>query len=168
MDKTTKALYFLFIFSLSIHVGCTNANENILDTLQSVFVKNIINGSNDFDLKVITDKADDKRLFLKKSLPNIYTQKNETIAYKEIFIRHKKEQGFYHLGLISLTYSTSGKAKNNFTEMKNKIKSKYFANTKILTKFNLLLSDNKIIILYSETFMDKKVNHFITSAHANI
>lgn len=154
---------------LTLLIAClplatTIANEQILASIKNEFVQQITAGSNDVKVREINDTQDNKKIFLKKSLPGLYVPGNEKVAYKEIFVRLGKESGHYHLGVISLDYDDKQKARATFNKIKNNRKSKYFSNTKILTKYELLLKDKSVVVLYSETFIDPKVRSFLHKA----
>jgi len=53
-----------------------------------------------------------------KSLPGTYMSGDEMVDYKEIFIRPENVKGYYHLGLISLTFSSYVKAKDSYNRLK--------------------------------------------------
>jgi hypothetical protein len=111
---------FLLISAFLI-TTITFAGENRLESLKAEFVQKITSGKDGFE---IIDEKEDKKDFLKKSLPDFYMPGDEKLKYKEIFIRNKKETGHYHLGLISLEYKDKTKAKEFYNAVHAK-KTKY-------------------------------------------
>jgi len=162
--KHINGFNFLPFVVFILYAGLSFAGSGAtLESLQSGFVNKITAGLGKYDLNIIADKKVDKKLYLKKSLPDLYIPGNEVAEYKEIFIRPKGESGYYHLGIVSLKYSTCDGAKKIFLKIKEQAKSKYFQNSKILIKYSIMHSDSSVFILYSETFMDSKVNEYIAS-----
>ena len=156
--------YLLQMFSFLI-VACSpltamSSSTDLLETLKKEFVQQVSAGANDVKVSEITDKADDKKAFLKKSLPGLYIQGNEKVTYKEIFVRQGKQSGHFHLGMIKLEYGNKQKARAAMEKIKQGAKSSYFSNTKILTKYLLLVKDNAMLVIYSETFIDPVVRNF--------
>jgi len=162
----TKNIFYIAIILGFLTVSITAcANENIFEELKTSFVKDITNGMKKHEIKVISDEKEGKKEFLKKSLPGVYIPKNEEIKKNDIFITEEGDKGFYHLGVISLSYPTSKDAAISFNTMIDKNKFKYFQNTKILTKFKFFIKDKYIVFVYSETFIEEKVNKFILKQH---
>jgi len=162
----TKNIFYIALILGFLAVSITAcANDNILEELKISFIKDITSEMEKHKVKVISDEKEGKKEFLKKSLPGVYIPKNEEIKKNDIFITEEGDKGFYHLGVISLSYPTSKDAAISFNTMIDKNKFKYFQNTKILTKFKFFIKDKYIVFVYSETFIEEKVNKFILKQH---
>lgn len=161
----------LIFFTLSLPVSTVAladySEKSLVDEAKAKFVRHLSIDWDDYQVCEAYSKNDDKVAFLKRSLGLKDISEIKNLYWKEVFARKEGELNRLHLGIIALGYLNDKVAKKTYAFVKQKA-SDYFDNTLILTKYKILIRNNIVVFLYSETFIDEKIEVFFEQIDKNL
>jgi hypothetical protein len=128
--------------------------------IEDEFIKDITAGWKSFEVCEYRSPGENRGPFFTKALNLTPATAGKVIETKELVIRESSGGRGVHLGIAELEFPTVELAENVQGEHKD-TKQHFFSGTKILTRYVSLRENQRILLVYSETHSDAKVNAFL-------
>ncbi len=155
MKILLNTMFFFILFASS--VWAQEATNFSTEEIKGKFIESVTSDWKDFKVCEYYSSAEDKKKFIAKSIDPSLTVDAQSVSYQEIYVTNQESAKSLHLGIVVVSYPIS----NNQPQINKLIKGEgYFKNTKVLTWYILRKIESKVIIYYSETFLDAKVKKF--------
>jgi hypothetical protein len=152
-------LSFILVSGLISGTACAQNQARVsTGEIKNDFIESVTANWEDFKVCEYYSSTENKKEFIGKSIDLSLTRGVEKIDPKEIFVSNQESGETLHLGVVVLSYSSSG---SNNMEAIQVDADGYLGNTKILTRYLLKKVDYQLIVYYSETYIDERVEKFL-------
>lgn len=155
----TSILYTLLVTLLA----CTGtANSSPVENVKEQFVDAIARDWDAFEVCEHRSPRDDRKAFYTKVLELKPGSLQRVTAWREITAHQGVEKYSAHLGIAELQFATVDSAKSFGQAARSG--PRYLAESKILTRYVVLLKERTALVIYSESHVRPEVGKFLDAA----
>lgn len=150
-------LFFIVVAGASFPINVLASSP--VHIIEDEFIKDISAGWKSFEVCEYRSPGEDRTLFYGRALNLKPTTGGKVIESKDFVVRESTGSRGVHLGIVELEFPTIQLAER-VHKPNAETQRQYFSGTKILTRYVSLRKERRVLLVYSETYGDAKVNGF--------
>jgi hypothetical protein len=163
MDAQRTALFSVCVIAL---LACSHrASGSPIENIKQHFVASVTQGWDTYKVCVHYSRRDDRKAFYTQVLELAPGSLQQVVDYREMTTRQSGTGPATHLGVAEILFSTAAAAQS-FAQPAQR-GPRYFAASKILTRYVVLQKERSVLVIYSESHMRPEAAKFLDAAEAS-